>query len=99
MAKKTKLSETGTSFHGVVIVTTANKLMSLFPKSYTLENDGRDKVNIDFVLETENGDVFTIYDWKEYRPIDLDEEIEFHIGAFSPEISDTAQKELLELLK
>jgi hypothetical protein len=42
--------------------------------------------------------VFTTYDWKEYRKLDLDEQIEWHIGSHSKSISNTALEEIKLLL-
>jgi hypothetical protein len=49
-------------------------------------------------METEDGEVFTIYDWKEYRMIDVNEKIEWHIGSFSKGNSLDAQSEVLKEL-
>jgi len=38
--------------------------------------------------------VFTIYDWKMYRPIGDDEVIRFHIGADTDRIAFKAKNEL-----
>ena len=83
MPKHTRKSAGGTSFHGVKFKATPQQLINLFPNSYDEQNDGRDKVNFDFTLETESGKVFTIYDWKYYRPLDLNEQVVFHIGGRS----------------
>lgn len=63
------------------------------------ENDGTDKVNFEWECETEEGDVFTIYDWKEYREIDETETIHFHIGGMSERVTRVAVSELKTLLK
>lgn len=96
--KKTRKSTDGTSFFGTTITTTVNELrnVGLFPKYK--QNTGEDKTNFDWELETTDGTVFTIYDWKEYRPISPDEKIRFHIGAFSESDSRKALQELKELL-
>jgi len=76
----------GTSFHHVTIITTPRKLMDLADKigaTYYAGNDGEDKTNFDFDFETEDGVYFTVYDWKEYRILDLDKTVEFHIGGES----------------
>jgi hypothetical protein len=99
MAKATKKSSDGTSFHDSVIFTTPGKLKALFPNSFTSSNDGRDKCNYDFVLQTEDGDVFTIYDWKEYRKLKDTETIEFHIGGAGRTITEKARRELEFMLK
>jgi hypothetical protein len=49
-------------------------------------------------METEDGEVFTIYDWKEYRPLKLDEYVVWHIGAKDKSTSNTAEDEILKKL-
>ncbi len=83
MAKHTDKSANCTSYHGVEFSATPQQLIDLFPNSYHVCNNGMDKVNFDFTLETEDGNVFTIYDWKEYRPLEMDEVVEWHIGGFN----------------
>jgi hypothetical protein len=94
MLKHTRKSASGTSFHGSEIHTTAGKLKSLFPNSYEESNNGMDKCNYDFTLEDVEGNVVTIYDWKEYRPIADDEMIYFHIGGNSGDITERAREYL-----
>jgi len=98
MAKATSKDCSGTSFHNTVIYTTPGRLKELFPGSYYEQNDGRDKCNYDFTLETENGDIFTIYDWKEYRRLRDNETIEFHIGGKDRFITERAKSELERIL-
>ena len=95
--KKTGLSANGTSYHGVNITTTVRTLIEIIGEPSTEQNDGEDKVNFDWNCITNNGDVVTIYDWKEYRPISKDEVIEFHIGGNSISHTLDAQNELLEM--
>lgn len=99
MAKPTEKSPNNTSFFGEHIQTTPNKLMKLFPDSYVFENSGEDKTNIEFTLETDDGDVFTIYDWKYYRPLSMNETVDFHIGGLSENVTRTAKQELIKMLK
>jgi hypothetical protein len=49
-------------------------------------------------METDEGEVFTIYDWKEYRPLQRDEYVTWHIGAKSKSVSNDAERELLKAL-
>jgi hypothetical protein len=98
MAKHTNQSGGGTSFHGVEFSATPQKLIDLFPNSFYNQNDGEDKSNFDFTLETESGDVFTIYDWKYYRPLKMNEIIQWHIGGRNQETCLQAKAEVLELL-
>lgn len=97
--KKTNKSTVGTSFYGSTITTTVNKLISVVGEPTSEQNDGKNKCNFDFSLELEDGDVFTIYDWKEYRKIGMDEEIEFHIGSHTVETSRKALSELIKAIK
>ena len=89
-----KVGGGGTSFHGHTIVTTINKLYQKFGEPYNEQNDGSDKCNFDWLGLTDGGDVFTIYDWKEYRSIGLNEDIKFHIGAKDAETASQAKFEL-----
>jgi hypothetical protein len=97
MAKKTYKNVDGTSFHGVTIRATVEQLTNAFGEPDD-NNTGEDKVNFVWDMETEEGDVFTIYDWKHYRSLDLDEVIEWHIGSHSKSISNTALEEIKLLL-
>ena len=97
MCKKTYKNVDGTSFQNVTFKASVQDLTNVFGEPYN-NNTGEDKVNFEWDMETENGDVFTIYDWKEYRKIDLDEQIEWHIGSHSREISGEAQYEVFREL-
>jgi hypothetical protein len=102
MAKKTEKSADGTSFHGTVINATINEITrSIGEPQYDAGRDVKypiylfGKVTVEWTCETKDGDVFTIYDWKEYRFFDEDDIIEFHIGGHSEEITKRALEELL----
>ena len=99
MAKLTEQSADGTSFHFTTIKTTVNKLSNALGKAQYIDNTGEDKVNFDWICETKDGEVFTIYDWKEYRSIEPYETIEFHIGGDNKIVTEKAKRELLDLLK
>ena len=94
MIQKTEQSSTGTSFHSITIKTTLGRLRAAFGDPQWESNDGEDKTNIDYNLETPDGDVFTVYDWKNYRPIGEDEVLDFHIGADSSRIAFQAKNEM-----
>ena len=89
----------GSSFHNVTIKTSVNELIRVLGEPTYQTNDGEDKVNFEWVCETIDGDVVTIYDWKEYRMIDVDEEIEFHLGGHSLIHTLDGKDELLRLLE
>ena len=99
MAKKTYQSTDGTSFQGVVIRATVNQLISAFGEPSMEYNTGEDKVNFEWEMETDEGEVFTIYDWKEGRPIGRDEFVTWHIGAKSKSDSNVAEREISKALK
>ena len=94
--KQTTQSICGTSFHDTIITTTLNKLKKVLGEPVCFDNTGEDKVNIEWKLETENGKVFTVYDWKEYRPIKPNELIEWHIGGFTPQDTKEAYNEIMD---
>jgi hypothetical protein len=94
MAKKTFKDTDGTSFQGVVITTSVANLTKIFGEPDD-NNTGEDKVNFVWDMETDRGSVFTIYDWKVGRPLDLDEPVEWHIGARSRGIAGSAGYEIL----
>ena len=94
MAKQTNQSVDGTSFHGVTVDASVNQLINALGEPSYVSNTGEDKTNFEWFMETDEGGVFTIYDWKHYRPLDLDEIINWHIGAHSRLISWDAQDEI-----
>jgi hypothetical protein len=96
--KITKSSTNGTSFHDVVIRARVEDLISVLGEPTIQDNTGEDKVNFEWDCETEDGDVFTIYDWKEYRKLETGEFITWHIGAHSKTISNVAYNELIDAL-
>ena len=99
MAKKSSLRNQGTSFHGHEIVCTPKDLKQILGEPTYEQNYGKDKVNLEWVCETEDGEVFTIYDWKEYRTISEDEDIQWHLGGHSANVTSKAFFELLRQLE
>ena len=69
----------GTSFHGDKVKATANELEAIIGEPSAEQNGYGEKTNIEWWFSI-GDDVFTIYDWKEYRTIGMDEVIEWHIG-------------------
>jgi hypothetical protein len=96
MAKRSNKNADGTSFHGVTIRTTAIQLKHKFGQP---DGGEEDKVNWDWTLETEDGTIFTVYDWKEGRHVTSDTLIDFHIGARNFMDSVKAQEELQQDLE
>ncbi len=98
MAKKTYQSTDGTSFHGVTIRASVDQLTKAFGDPTIVDNTGEDKVNFEWEMETDEGEVFTIYDWKYYRPLRSDESVEWNIGSKSESISREARGEINKAL-
>lgn len=97
MIKTTKTAN-GTSFHNDVFNASVSDLRKILGEPDYDGNSGDDKVNFEWTMETDNGDVFTVYDWKEYRILDEDEIIEWHIGGHNGAITYAALNEIAEAL-
>jgi hypothetical protein len=97
--KRTDKIANGTSFHDHTFIATVSDLRHVLGAPDFESNDGEDKNNFDWIMETEDGEVFTVYDWKEYRPLPEDEVIEWHIGGRSGLITEKALLEIREALR
>ena len=89
----------GTSHHGMVVNDTTEGLtekLGLKPNYYEPELDGN-KTTREWDLSLQDGTPFTIYDWKEYRVYDDDENIEWHIGTRNKEEQDKVRQALSDL--
>ena len=98
MAKKTYQSTDGTSFHGITIRASVEQLTKAFGDPSMEYNTGEDKVNFEWEMETDEGEVFTIYDWKEGRPLRSDEIVTWNIGSKSKSVSWDAENEIIKAL-
>ena len=96
---KTNKSTGGTSFQDTTISTTVHTLIKLLGEPTIVDNTGRDKVNYEWDMETSDGNVFTVYDWKEYKVLDEHEIIEFHIGGHSKAVTEQAKNEIYDTLE
>jgi hypothetical protein len=99
MVKQADYFKNGSSFHNVTIFTTPKQLIKALGEPGYFENDGFGKTNMDYYCETDTGIQFTIYDWMEYKPLDLNTKYDFHIGGFSRDECSEALKELLKIIK
>jgi len=100
MIYSTDKSSNFTSFFDVTFVSTPDKLLKSLPSDALCEdNTGRDKANFNWTLVTDTGILFNIYDWKYYRPLDLNEPVIWHIRGFSKSQTEDALEKLLEYLK
>jgi hypothetical protein len=96
--KPTTKSVGGTSFHESVINCSVATLKKVLGEPSYDANDGQDKVNFDWDMETSTGDVFTVYDWKEYRSLNENETIEWHIGGMNRSVTEQAKREIREAI-
>jgi hypothetical protein len=96
--KQTDKSANGTSFHDTTFIATVADLRKILGEPQCEQNDGQDKCNFDWTMETDDGTVFTVYDWKEYRRLEEDEDIEWHVGGRSGADTEKALNEIDEAL-
>ena len=96
--KRTDKIANGTSFHDHTFTATVDDLRNVLGQPQFESNDGEDKNNFDWIMETEDGEVFTVYDWKEYRQLDENEDIEWHIGGRSGLTTGKALSEITKAL-
>ena len=96
--KQTNKETNGTSFFGTTFTATVQDLRKILGEPICEFNDGEDKTNFEWEMETEDGEVFTVYDWKEYRRLREDEPIEWHIGGNDSLATMNAAEELEEAL-
>lgn len=96
--KHTEKSASGTGFFGDVFQATPSDLRTILGQPKFEHNDGQDKTNREWTMETESGEVFTVYDWKYYRPLDEDETVEWHIGGNSGRVTELALAEITNAL-
>ena len=88
----------GTSFFGTTFPASVNQLIEAIGQPTFKANTGEDKTNFEWNMELEDGTIFAIYDWKEYRAIGLDEVIDWHIGGKNGAHTEKALDKLSELI-
>ena len=96
--KRTDKIANGTSFHDHTFTATVDDLRNVLGQPKFESNDGQDKCNFDWIMETEDGTIFTVYDWKEYRALQEGEIIEWHVGGKSRTDTEKALTEIIEAL-
>jgi len=85
------------SWWGTTLLTSVEQLRIALGDPETISNDGDDKINYEWVkairIDTLDKEiVFTVYDWKTYRPISEVEAIDWHIGGKSKEETEMVKK-------
>lgn len=96
--KYTTKSGEGTGFYDDAFRASVQDLKIIFGEPNFECNDGSDKSNFEWVMETESGEVFTVYDWKEYKKLKEAEIIEWHVGGHSESVTSQAVNEIADAL-
>jgi len=89
----------GSSFHHDVVFATPNELKHILGEPVYCENTGDDKVNMEWYMQIPDGNVFTVYDYKEYRPLHSNCPYEWHIGGHDRFSTHLAKQLLSEALQ
>jgi hypothetical protein len=97
MLRKSESKAIGTSFHDNTIQGSINQLSKVIGEPTKLKS-GDGKAVFQWILETDEDEVITIYDWKMYREVGMDEEIEWNIGGHSKKSTERAREEIIKLL-
>ena len=92
------LNTDSTSFHGETIAASVQVMKRVLGEITYEDNTGTDKVNFEWCRQTESKNVFTVYDWKNYRALSETEVVCWHIGAYNKEISLNAYEEILSAI-
>jgi len=87
------------SFHKVTLESSIRELIETIGHPQLFENRGNDKVNVEWNCVTDCGIEFTIYDWKYYTVLGMDETVRFHIGGKNFVETHTALEKVLEEIK
>jgi len=88
------------SFHGTTIRLKPSQLIDYCTGNniiYYECNTGENKTNYDFDFETKDGTYFTVYDWKEYRTLGLNEVVNWHIGGVNKADTEVGRLTLSEI--
>ena len=89
----------GSSFHSDIIFATPNELRYILGEPTFSTNDGADKVNMEWYMEMPDGNIFTVYDYKEYHVLRPNEQVEWHIGGHDRFSTHLAKQLLSEALQ
>lgn len=89
----------GLSFNRTKITSTVLNLIQILGNPQYAKNDGNKETNFEWICELDSGEVFKIYDWKEFKSLDFDEPITFRIDGINQLITDIAKEEIENKLK
>lgn len=83
------------SSYGSELSATPNQLIYAYGLPVYDANDGKSKTNFEWHLINSHGHGFTIYDWKENRSLDMDEYVDWHIGADDKHSSKISESDVI----
>ncbi len=95
---KSDKSSVGTSFHGTTIDSSLNELIELFGEPQYKSYDTDEDMQYEWTLEDQDGNIITVYDWKEDRDISETEIITFNVGGANMYITETASEFLTKFM-
>lgn len=97
--KRTTQNTHGTGFFGTILVATINDLKKVLGKPLYKQNTGENDINMEWVGETEDGEVFTVYDWHEDHPLKSGtEDIRWHVGGVDHLVTMQAHEEIIQAI-
>ena len=96
MKKTTKM--VSSSFYNETILATTSELINILGEPEYGRGDVDEKVQYDWEMETDDGQYFTVYDWKEYREFSEDAIIRWHIGGIDLKGTKKGRAELFKAL-
>jgi hypothetical protein len=85
------IDPTGTSFHGVYLKCSMRKLVAALGEPI---EEFSSKINYEWRGTTDDGHIFTVYDWKQPRP-KKDRVTEWNIGGKTKEATEKAKEEIV----
>jgi hypothetical protein len=92
----------GTSFHQDIIFATPNELRHILDEPAYEFNTGNEKTNMEWYIQMPDGNAFTVYDYKEYKPLHPNGQVEWHIGGhdrFTTHLAKVLLEEALQQAK
>ena len=85
------IDPSGTSFHGVYLKCSLKKLMRALGEPI---DRFCHKINYEWRGTTDDGQIFTVYDWKSPRP-QMNRPVEWNIGGHNKEATERAREEII----
>lgn len=86
-------------YHGSIVCATPRQLRELLGKpDIEQEADSANYTSYEWIMQTDDGIPFSVFDWMEFREFDEDEEIEWYISGENKEVTDKISEEISNLI-